>query len=263
MASDLKKQAQNLIRQALEKLLPHATPGQTAATANEGTEAALAAKFVEGLDADALIDLYFECDDADERDVVFERIATLEQEKTNAFFEAMLQNDEDEYMRVAAAEVLAMRGNAAAKQALNAFLEDKQDIDLLEQALDALMRIDADGTKIQCEQIFYDRNCDVATRRLALLVLESADPQLALACAQKWIAELSQPEPRYGDLFEFAIGVVVRTPSQDGLALLEACMQRMSLNVVDTPDMDQDDRDAWLALLYEGIAMLRSALAPA
>lgn len=263
MASDLKKQAQNIVRQALEKLLPKAVSSAELGTATGDTDGTSGqTTLADDLGPDALIDLYFDCDDADERDVVFERIASLEQEKTNAFFEAMMQNDEDEYMRVAAAELLAVRGNEVAKQVLYRLLEEQHDTDLFEQVLDALVRIDPEHTKLQCQQIFYNRDCDFVERRIALLVLESFDVQAALICAQKFIADLSQPEPRHGDLLELTIGVLVRTPVPESQALLEACMQRMQEHTGISPDMDQDDQEAWLALLEEGLSMLHSALAP-
>src|SRR5687768_7520330 len=57
-----------------------------------------------------LVEVYFELETPIERDVLFERISQIESPIADEFLLGMMEEDDSEYLRMAAADVLAQRG---------------------------------------------------------------------------------------------------------------------------------------------------------
>ncbi|MEL6543250.1 MAG: HEAT repeat domain-containing protein, partial [Myxococcota bacterium] len=100
-------------------------------------------------DAAQLIDLYFTLDDPLERDACFDEIIATSAPVVIEFLRAMLQGDQDEYVRASAAAELARRGDAEGRAALLEDLNDPENIDFFSHALQTLSETDGEA--------FYDQ----------------------------------------------------------------------------------------------------------
>lgn len=210
---------------------------------------------------ETLVALYFACEDADERDIVFERLTLLDFEQTQAFFVAMMLEDADEFMRVAAASVLVKQGDAAAADVLMAQLHSGGDVILFEQALAGLLLAPDPNLYTTLIKIWQDDARESAERRAAMLGMEQLEPQLASAAMVNFIDGLN-PQGRFADdQLEVAMAMLARQPHNNAIAALERLAARVA--AVPAADIDaQEDRKELLGFVHEGLALVRSALAP-
>lgn len=257
MANETKTTPHTLARQILNQL-----ETTTAASLAQSRQGAGAAPNAGAPNVDELIALYFACEDADERDIVFERLLAVEPEQTLAFFQAMMREDEDEFMRVAAANVLIGRGEREAVDVLLAQLQAGGDVTLFEQALTGLALVPGVALYPVLVAIWQDPTRDAAERRAAMLGLEMVDPEQASRDMVRFIENLGDLRRFADDQLEVAMAMLARQPLQAGLEALE----RLAARIAALPGSDeeaQEDRAELLGFVREGLALVRSALAPA
>ncbi len=105
------------------------TSEPTADDATEDSSAGDEPDDLSGDDAEAtdLINVYFELEEPQERDAAFDLIVALHSPIVENFLRAVMQEDEDEYVRAAAAAALTRRGDVEAVAVLAADLDDPEE----------------------------------------------------------------------------------------------------------------------------------------
>lgn len=258
MADETKTSAQSMARQILNQL-ESTTPAHMAQARSSSTEASPP---ISAATADELIALYFACEDADERDIVFERLVALEPLQTRAFFDAMMRDDEDEFMRVAAATVLVERGDVAAIAVLLEQMQSGGDVTLFEQALAGLLQVPGLALYPVLVAIWHDSGREPAERRAAMLGMELLDAEQASLAMVSFVDDLRNLRRFADDQLEVAMAMLARQPLPAGLAALERLAARIEAMACADTDAAEDQREL-LAFVNEGVTLVRSALAPA
>lgn len=258
MADETRTTPHTLARQILQQLETN-----TGANAMQSrTAASEAASTLLATNLDGLIALYFACEDADERDIVFERLVALEPIETHDFFDAMMHQDEDDFMRVAAASVLIARGHAGAVDTLLLQLQAGGDVALFEQALAGLVVVPGIALYPVLVTIWQDPTRESAERRAAMLGMETVDPEQASLAMVRFIDTLQDLRRFPDDQLEVAMAMLARQPQQAALEALQRLLARVA--AMPCPDADaQEDRLELLGFVREGFDLVHSALAPA
>jgi HEAT repeat protein len=259
MPQDPKQMLRTLAQQAL------AGPSGAAQTSAAAPDAVRAPPTVQpeppGEAVTALIDLYFACDDADERDIVFERLQDAPPPQTQRFFLAMMQHDEDDFMRAAAANLLHARGEAQALPTLLQLLQDAADPALFDVLLQALLPVAGAALFGVLQAIWQEDGRDASVRRAAMLGMDAVDAAKTADALVQFIDAQQDPKRMPEDQVELAMILLAGEAKPEALAALE----RLAARIDALPAHDEDaeaDRYALRAFIDEGTALVRSSLAP-
>ena len=205
------------------------------------------------LDARALIELYFESDDDDERDVLLGKLEAMDLPVVTEFFRAAATEDDDELIQVRALAVLARRGDAEATEALRQIAHDPDDMLVFEEALRGMATVF--GTP------YFETLVDIwrgehspDERRVAMVVMESLDAPRTLQLYHETIATLGDAAKFPDDQVEAMMLAFVRHEDYAALPLLGAMLERLTAS---SAGMDEDERDELLGMVREGIDLLR------
>ncbi len=207
------------------------------------------------LDAEALIELYFELEDDDEREVVLDKLEAFDSPMVAEFWRAAAHEDDDELVRVRALSVLAKRGDHEALAGLMATIEDPDDIIVFEEALQAVAAIQGAGFFPAVEAIWRDESRDADERRAAMTVMELVDSERTVSAFDAFVASLGDAATFPDDQMEIVLLAYLRTDHEAALPLLEAMLERLTAS---SRGMDEDERDELLGMVREGIDLLRS-----
>ena len=207
------------------------------------------------LDAEALIELYFELEDEDEREVVLDKLETFDLPMVIEFWRAAAHEDDDELVRVRALSVLAKRGDSEALAGLMATIEDPDDIIVFEEALQAVAAIQGAAFFPAVEAIWRDESRDADERRAAMTVMESVDPEKTVQAFDAFVLTLGEAATFPDDQVEVVLLAYLRAEHVAAVPLLESMLERLAAS---SRDMDEDERDELLGMVREGIDLLRA-----
>lgn len=207
------------------------------------------------LDAEALIELYFELEEEAEREIVLDKLEALDLPMVTEFWRAASHEDDDELVRVRALAVLARRGDTDALDGLRAVIEDPEDPICFEEALHALAAREGAAYFPMLESIWHDDSRSPDERRSAMTVMETVDAQRTLALFDAFIAGLGDAQAFPDDQVEIVLMAYVRLEHVAAVPLLEALLGRLGAT---SKDMDEEERDELLGMVQEGIDLLRT-----
>lgn len=199
-----------------------------------------------------LIDLYFGLEDPAERDVVFDKLAAFNAPVTTAFFQAMMEHDEDEYLRSAASAELARRGHAGALARLYQDLAVDAEPFSFEHALDTLAEVEGPAFFPKAEAIWRDPARDTLQRRASMTVLEVLDAPRALDAFVTFVDAIDDVHHLPDDALEQAMAAFVRHGYRQALPALE----RLRGRIASASWADPDEQAEALAFVGEGITLL-------
>jgi HEAT repeat protein len=207
------------------------------------------------LDAEALIELYFELEAEDEREVVLDKLEAFDLPMVTEFWRAAAHEDDDELVRVRALTVLAKRGDAEALADLKAAIEDPDDTIVFEEALQAAAAIEGGAFFPAVEAIWRDESRDADERRAAMTVMEIIDAEKTVRAFDAFVTTLGDAATFPDDQMEMVLLAYLRAEHTAALPLLEAMLERLTTS---SRGMDEDERDELLGMVREGIELLRA-----
>ena len=205
-------------------------------------------------EATALINVYFELEEPTERDVLFEKIVAFDIPLVTEFLRTMLEHDEDEYVRAAAAAELSRRGDAKGLAALQADLEEPEEPYFFEHAVQVLAEIKGQAFYDTAARLWRDSERDADERREAMIGMEGADPTRAVADFAQFVANITDIASMPDDQIEVAIMTFVRREHVAAIPALTALRDRIAATL-----MDPEERAELVAFLQEGIDLLETA----
>lgn len=203
------------------------------------------------VDAATLIELYFELEDPDERDAVFDKLAAIRVPIVDDFLRAMMEEDEDEYARAAAAAELARRGDQAGLAFLEANLNDPDDFFLFEHAVRTLAQLRGPDSYEAFAAIWRNPERDADERREAMIGMETASPERALPDFAAFIDSLHDVHALPDDQVEAAIMAFLRHSYAEAIPVLEGLRER-----VRGAQIDEEEREELVGLVQEGVDLL-------
>jgi HEAT repeat protein len=227
---------------ASPKGAPGGEPAPTAAAAAGGDQ-----------DAAELIDVYFELEQPAERDALFDRLVQIPSPLVTEFLRTMLGEDEDEYVRAAAAAELARRGVAEGYAALEQDLDDPEEPFFFEHAIRVLSEVRGTGFYETLAAIWRDPQRDGDQRREAMLGMEHLDLERALGDFLQLVEASTDIEAMPDDQLEVAIMAFVRHDFEPALPALVGLSERVAAAALDPSDAAE-----LRAFIQEGIDLLRA-----
>lgn len=208
-----------------------------------------------GADAEAaeLIAVYFELEEPVERDALFNRISGNPSPLVTDFLRAMMHEDEDEYVRAAAAAELARRGVAEGFAALEADLEEPEELYFFEHSMQTLSELKGLAFYETAAAIWKNSERDADERREAMIGMETSDPTRALADFQAFI-EATDIQAMADDQIEVAMLAFVRHGYHQASEALAGLRQRIA-----AAPLDADERAELEGFVQEGIDLLAAS----
>jgi HEAT repeat protein len=167
------------------------------------------------------------------------------------FLRAVMEEDEDEYVRAAAAGELARRGDVSAAAALASDLEDPEEPFFFEHAVQVLAEIGGAAFYDRLAQIWRDADRDADQRRAAMLGMETADSGKALTDFAAMIGGIDDIAAMPDDQVEVAIATFVRHDYGEAIASLTALRDRIAAAA-----LEAEERRELVGLVQEGIDLL-------
>jgi hypothetical protein len=208
-------------------------------------------------EAAALIDVYFELEEPVERDVLFERLVQVPSPLVNEFLLGMLEEDQDETLRLYAARELALRGYTHAIEILEAQFNHPADIEYFLIALDALCKIRPVGFYDKLLHVWHDETRDPDEALEAMHALEDVDPDSALHDYIGFVATFGQnTETLFEDQLEVALESIERHKNMAALEAIEAAQHNLQAQT----ELDEDEKTMFLNSLRWCAEMLLTNL---
>ena len=238
--------AAELVDQALGATAPAPAPANGAAP-DHGARAEAEAE----AEAASLIDVYFELEEPAERDALFEQLVAIDVDLVTEFLRVMMLEDEDEYVRAAAAAELARRGVAEAIELLTSDLEDPEEPYFFENAVQVLAEVLGAEFYPTLTTLWQDPNRDADQRREAMLGLETIDPERALADFVTFVGGIQEIATMPDDQVEVAMMAFAR----HGHAAARPALEELRARVL-AADIDADEKSELAGFLAEGISLL-------
>ena len=246
--------------EAQSKLL--AAAQAMASTTTDSTEAVVSAEAAvpetveltqEQIDREVeeLIEVYFSLEEPTERDVVFDRIVALHSPLVPDFLFAMMEEDEDEYVRASAAAELAKLHKPEAIAFLEADLAEPEDLFFFENALHALGDVRGPAFYDTAKSLWQDKERDADERRAAMLCMETVDTPRAMADFVLFVESQTDIRHLEDDLLELAMIAFVRQGHRAAHSSLKALRERIA-----NATMDLDEQNELCELVQEGMDLL-------
>lgn len=161
-------------------------------------------------DLASLIHLYFEVEEPEERDEIFDQIARQEAPLANQFLETMLHEDQDYFVRSSAAATLARRGHPDAVSLLESDLNDPEEPFFFEQAVIVLGEIIAAPFYDTLQKIWRSEERAGYQRREAMLGMEAVDAPRACQEFLGFLQEITTLEDFPEERVETAVLIFAR-----------------------------------------------------
>ncbi|HET6347320.1 MAG TPA: HEAT repeat domain-containing protein [Myxococcota bacterium] len=244
MADDAHNDPKKLASELLQNVTPHSADAPPAAGTNAAT----------GDDANAteLVELYFQLEEPDERDAVFEQLAALDSPVVTEFFEAMMDRDEDEFMRNAAAVELARRGHGGALAVLEEELRNPTELLFFEQAVQVLVEVRGASMYEPLRALWESPDRDPAERRELMVGMELADPLRAMEDFAGFITRIEDPRNLPDDQLEVAMMAFGR----QGYTQVRPALEALKSRILAASFTDPDEQTELAAFVQEGIDLL-------
>jgi hypothetical protein len=202
-------------------------------------------------DAAALIEVYFELEEPDERDALLEELLGIDLPVVTAFLETMLSEDEDDALRAMAAAELARRRVPAGIEALEADLDDPEEPWYFENAVKTLCEVHGVGFYERLHAMWVDPECDGDKRRDVMVGMEMLDLDRAMRDFVALVEGTTDVEAMLDDQIEVAMMAFVRHDHKAALPALEGLRARIA-----AAGIDADERQELIELVQEGIDLL-------
>ena len=202
-------------------------------------------------EARELIDLYFELEEPAERDVVLDRLTAIPAPLVTDFLRTMMDEDEDEFMRAAAACELARRGVAEAMALLEEDLANPDEIFFFTNAIEGLAACRGPAFYDTLRDLWADPTRDSDERREAMKGMEQVDAPRALADFVALVDGQRDFQQFADDQVETAILLFARHQYEPGRQALLALRERLA----NAADLAAEDRDELTALVQEGLGL--------
>jgi hypothetical protein len=247
MTDDKPKTANDLVNEVLAK-----PPGAPVPESLGGSsELASAEATVLDVAAEELVELYFVLEEPGERDNVFDRLMDIQSPVVMQFLTSMMQNDEDEFMRVCAAAELARRGNDAGVNALEKELREPSDSQIFAMAVDVLIELRGAGVYDLLQAIWSNPSYDNDERVEAMLGMEDANPPRAMDDFVKYIESIRDMRTVSEDQLETVLAAFARSGHMAAKPALEALRERVLKG-----DMEEDERANIVGMIKEGLELI-------
>ena len=251
--SSRKGSAQSLIGSILKK---SSAPQDTAQPAqDEPPTDAVMAKPLEPTPEETqvanLIEVYFELEEPEERDALFDQITAIDSALTEEFLETMLQEDNDYFVRSAAAAKLAGRGNPEAVALLERDLHDPQELFFFAQASQILGVIIGPSFYKTLEPIWNDEEQSPEIRHEALLGMETANPEATCRLVLDFLNRIESVQDFPEQKIELMTLIFARNNFLEGAEALK----RLVL-LVQKSNLDFYEKEEHLGLLKEALEVL-------
>ena len=217
-----------------------------------GTESANAQESI-SLNTDALIELYFACEDPLERDLLFEQLATIDDSLATNFLVSMMSEDADPYMRQAAAGELARRGMVEAYEYLIGQIQYADEFEFFKSAIELLSQYQGQAILPLLERIWLDPNRSAAERREALIGIEQTDSTKLILVIGQFIDSIDPAEHFPDNLLSVALAMLGQHSAKTGLAHIDALLERIGQS-----PLDDDEKEELSGFLGEGIALIKA-----
>lgn len=205
-----------------------------------------------------LIDLFFDTEDPEERDVLCDALALRADKTALSFFVAMLEQDEDPYLQVAAAAALLPHSayEAAARAHLLGVLAQGADEVLFEEALAALLLTPSAELYDALQALGADEGRDLFERRLARVAMEQLDAARTVQAARALLRDEQAFMREPLDLAALALAALVRSGTQEDAATIDVAAHKLPQLM--GPGLDADDLSALQDLFEEAQAVIRA-----
>ncbi|MBN1962132.1 MAG: HEAT repeat domain-containing protein [Deltaproteobacteria bacterium] len=202
--------------------------------------------------ASDLIEVYFQSEEPEERDLIFDRLLTIDSPIVNEFLRAMMLEDEDDFMRSTAAVALAQNGDADAIAKLEEDLVSAEDSVFFANAIDGLSVVKGPEFYDTLKQMWQDPSRDADMQRQAMFGMDKVDSLKALDDFVTFINQIQDLNLLAEDQLEVAIMIFTRHEYKPGLQTLQVLHQRIDK----APELDDYAREGLLELVQEGINLL-------
>lgn len=207
----------------------------------------------EEIDIANLIEIYFELEEPEERDALFDQITEIDSPLVDAFLESMFQEDNDSYVRSSAAAKLAGRGHPEAVALLERDLRDPQELFFFAQASQILGVIIGPSFYDTLVPIWNDDHQSPEIRQEALLGMENANPQATCAVAQAFLNTIDSVENFPEEKIEMMALIFARNNFTAGIQSLERIV-----TLVQTSALSSEEKQEHLGFLREALDLLHS-----
>jgi len=245
---DPNKSAKSLVDSILKKksLPPSEVSSKTESPASSpGTESTE--------DIASLIAIYFELEEPEERDEVFDQISNSDSPLVLDFLENMLNADSDAFLRSAAASRLARRGHPGAVALLGEDLDDPQESFFFAQAAHVLGEIIGPPFFDTLKEIWQDPERDPEYRQEAMLAMESIDAVRACQESVSFLQNIHSLVDFPEEEIEAAVLLFARHQFTDAIAQLRR------LNQLAQAKTDAPSTKAGIEVFLEEAAQLLSS----
>lgn len=203
-------------------------------------------------DAAALIEVYFDLEVPEERDVLMRRLVEMKLPVVTEFLKTMMHEDEDDYVRAEAAAELARRREPEGLEAIEADFDDPEEPFFFENAMKALCDIRGVGFYGTLRAMWLDPECDGDKRRDVMLGMEDLDLNRALDDFIGFVESTTDINEMLDDQIEVAMMTFIRHDHQEAIPALEGLRTRIA-----GADIDPDERVELGEFIQEGLDLLR------
>lgn len=201
-------------------------------------------------DAEALIAIYFEMEEPEERDTVFDQLTAHVGPMVDSFFAEMASHDDDAYVRAAATAELFRRGHEQHLPALESDLIDPQELFFFGTALHSLADVRGSELYPDLVQMLADPNRDPEHQQDIMLAMETVAPDQAVRHFAALLSGWQQVE-QIDDMFvEHASLAFARQSHAAGHQVLLKV-----LKVVEQSNLEAIDKEELVELLTEALSV--------
>jgi hypothetical protein len=201
-------------------------------------------------DAEALIAIYFELEAPEERDEVFDQLATHQGEMVNNFFAEMASHDDDPYVRAAACAELFRRGHQEYLATLESDIMDPQELFFFANALHTLADVRGQEFYPDLVQMLADPNRDPDHQQDIMLAMEAVAPEQSVKHFTALLSGWSQVGEIDEMFMEYASLAIARQSYGPGHEILKKIS-----NLVEESSIDAAEKEELLELLTEALSI--------
>lgn len=206
-------------------------------------------------DASILMDLYFATESPAERDLVFEQLIANPSPVIDTFLQAMLEEDDDDHMRLSAACELAKRGKPEGIQYLEAQLDEPIHLGFFLRAIDVLCTVHGPSFYDRLYAIWQDPTRDHDERRQAMLALEEIDLTRALKDYAEFVTHFADDlQHIHEDQLQAAALSFAQHDYKDAIPLL----QQLKIPIQNNTTLQDEEKLLLISLLDEAIRWQRA-----
>lgn len=209
---------------------------------------------------DTLVELFFDCEEPEERDALFDVVAARGDGPSHAFLAAVMAQDDDPYLRVAAARALLVHDVEGAREYLFTQLQRSSDELLFEDALTALLERPGPGLFEMLIPLAADDQRDIAERRLVQVALAQLDESRALKACRALLSSPQEAAKQPLDVLSVKLSLLVRSGTAEDAAIVDAAIEELLRTA--EPGPSSDDSEALLDAFVEARALMAAAPGP-